>query len=835
MAGVTTGENRRRTTNSSYHPLVVTATALATGIALDRFGCIALSVAMTFAFVAWLAWFGAWRRGWHCSAAILLLVSVASLGAAWHHCCWGLFAEDELGRAAGPVARPICVEAVALGGPRRIAAPPHDPLSPFPKGDESRLAIAVTAVRDGSTWTPASGQALLIVEGHLPGVHAGDRLQIFGNFYASAPPKNPREFDRAAHTRADRRLCQLRSGFPGCVTVTSDSPGVGSAEIIETARDHFQQQLRTHLHHEQSDLAQALLLGAREQLERERTAAFFETGTIHLLAISGLHVGILASLFFVLARMGILPRRLAIVSAAVFVVSYALLTEMRPPVVRATVLVLVTCGAWLLQRRALTFNALALAGIIVLAINPADLFQAGTQLSFLAVGTVVWLRPHLFPEATPDALTRLIARTRPWTTRTAKAVATFVFQITLAGIVIWLVALPLVMYRFHLVAPIAILLTPILWIPISIALLSGFAVLVFGWLFPPIAAVFGWMCDASLTVLEWCVQVAQDVPHGHFWTAGPALWWVIGFYAGLALMAALPRLRPPRRWCATLLVVWIAIGLGVSMFDRGAWIAGDGELDCTFISVGHGCATLLELPGGQTMLCDAGRLGPPSFGTESVSAVLWSRGITHIDAVVLSHADIDHYNILPGLLDRFSVGAVYVSPVMFRDETPALSALRTAIEEKGIPIYTVYSGDTLKTECPTRIEVLHPPEKGVLGKDNANSMVLLVEYAGHRVLLPSDIESPGLEDLLAETPVPCDVVMAPHHGSQRSNPAGFSSWCTPKWVIISAGTSSDVSAVAATYEQSAAEVLNTAQVGAVHARLGPDGVHVEGYRANQER
>ena len=98
-------------------------------------------------------------------------------------------------------------------------------------------------------------------------------------------------------------------------------------------------------------------------------------------------------------------------------------------------------------------------------------------------------------------------------------------------------------------------------------------------------------------------------------------------------------------------------------------------LACNFVAVGHGVSVLVELPDGRNLLYDAGRLGSPLAGVRPVSSVLWSRGITHLDAVVISHADADHFNATPGLLERFSVGAIYVSPVMFEELPPAVKEL----------------------------------------------------------------------------------------------------------------------------------------------------------------
>ena len=301
------------------------------------------------------------------------------------------------------------------------------------------------------------------------------------------------------------------------------------------------------------------------------------------------------------------------------------------------------------------------------------------------------------------------------------------------------------------------------------------------------------------------------------WLPAPPLWWVVVFYAALALLAIEPRLRPPRRWLFVLASLWAAVGCcAVERSPLRSWFENEPpQLACTFVAVGHGTSVLVEFADGQTLLYDAGHMGTPTSGASTISAVLWSRGITHLDAVVLSHADADHYNALPELLRRFSVGVVYVSPVMFHREPESVLALRKAIEEHGIPLKTIDSRQTLRLSGDARCRVLHPPRRGVPGSDNANSIVLALEYAGRRILLPGDLETPGLEDVLEEEPLPTDVVMAPHHGSARSNPRGFAAWATPAWVVISGGRSRDAGPVVDAYRSAGAEVLHTAHDGAV--------------------
>ena len=432
-------------------------------------------------------------------------------------------------------------------------------------------------------------------------------------------------------------------------------------------------------------MAAAVLLGFREDLDSTRNETFLTTGTVHILCISGLHVGILAGALFWLMRRTRIPRGWTAAAIAAIVLLYAMMVDVGPSVVRATILVLVACVAVWLGRRPISFNSLAAAALVVLAINPEHLFHTGAQLSFLCVAGLIWFasrRPHWDDEKAKrdQTLERLILQNLSWLSRNWRKLRRSVVGIAEAGLLMWVLTMPLVLARFHVLSLAGMVANTLLWPLMSVSLLSGFGVLVFGTIFPPLACVFGWLCDESFWLLEASVKLGHRLPCGHFWLPGPGDWWLWGFYGALGLTVALPRFRLPRRWCVALLAAWIAAGFAVS-----AWRHDRHRLDCTFLSVGHGSAVFVEFPAGKTMLYDAGRMGEPSRGTRQISEFLWDRGLAHLDAVVLSHPDIDHYNALPELLDKFSVGAVYVSAVMFEKQNPAVRSLHSAIDHHGVP------------------------------------------------------------------------------------------------------------------------------------------------------
>ncbi len=813
-----------------YQPLVIVLVAVCAGVVADRFWPLSVAAWWAIAGGAWLGWLGLWWRRWERTASIVLLLAAAATAASWHHCRWSLFDRDDLACYARAETEPVCLEAIALESARVLPAPGPDPMRAIPLGDRARLELAAVAIRDGIGWRGVSGRTRLEVYGDLPGVAAGDRLRVFGQLSLPRGAENPGEFDYAAYLRANRLRSRLRAEDPQCVSVVEAGRGWGLWRLIDRARSHGNRLLGQHLDRRRSALAAAVLLGAREGLDPEQTQAFMQTGTVHLLAISGLHVGILAGALLFLMRRAPIRRGWAMLIVAALTVFYMLLTDARPPVIRATILVLVVCGALYLNRRPLSFNSLAAAALIVLAVSPADLFHTGAQLSFLAVAGLMYFAPRwIYSTSEQVPLKRMIGASRGWPARMLWALGRGVRHLTLVSATIWLLTMPLVMARFHLLTPIAVPLNTVLWVPMALALWSGFATLVLGTLAAPLGQVFGSFCDANLWLLESSVIFARDVPLGHCWVPGPADWWLAVFYGGLGVLAAFPPIRPPRRWFVAMLAGWTAVGFAAAGFRHQPL-----GLDCTFLSVGHGCAVVMELPSGQTMLYDAGQFGSPVSGARSIAGFLWSRGITHLDAVVLSHGDLDHYNALPELLERFSVGVIYISPVMWREQNPALVALREEIRDSGVPLRELRAGDRLSGGEDCRIEVLHPPRRGVLGRDNANSIVLDVQHRGHRILLPGDLESPGLDDLLAEEPTDCDVLLVPHHGSRQSNPPGLAAWSTPEWVVISGSHRWDTGPVEAAYRAAGSRVFHTADAGAVSVTIDATGVTVESFLSPEE-
>jgi competence protein ComEC len=200
---------------------------------------------------------------------------------------------------------------------------------------------------------------------------------------------------------------------------------------------------------------------------------------------------------------------------------------------------------------------------------------------------------------------------------------------------------------------------------------------------------------------------------------------------------------------------------------------------------------------------------------------------------MLSHADLDHFNGLPDLLDRFAVGQVTCSPT-FADKTmPAIPFTLDILCQRGVPVRIVRAGDRLAAGDLT-LEVLHPLAVGPEGNENARSLVLQVRHAGHSLLLTGDLEGAGLRRVLSELPPRrIDVLMAPHHGSHLANTPELARWARPRVVISCQGRPRPAREVRESYEHVGAHLLDTRQHGAITVRSHASGLVVETFITKQ--
>lgn len=835
-------------------PLVVVVTAMVGGCVAARLLAVpgaALSLAGGWwcgAAVALLAWALFRRRSWPRGAAAALLLAIAAATASWATASWSLFGGDELAWRLAASPTPLVIEGVVVEAPRRLLVPSFGSrLAAVSSPDAvdrmaSESTVAVRRIRHGAGWRPASGRALVVVDGEPPVIRVGDGVRIIGRGMRPEPALNPGEFDPRDRARAARCLSIVRVDSAAAITRRGPAAPASPWVAIDAVRSRGAAVLRRCIGPDRAGLAAALLIGGREALPRDESDDYLATGTVHILSISGLHVGILAWAVCGLLRLAGL-RHAAMVAAVVAITGfYMVLVRAETPVVRSTLVVWLAALGTFLGRRSYGLSALAAAAIVVLVWRPAELFRIGTQLSFLSTAVLVIVAGiRNRRSAGDDPIARLIDRSRSPLERRGRRLAAAAGELVVTGAVIWAVTAPIVAATFHIVSPIALVLNPLIAPLVGLAMGAGFACLAVAAVSETAALACGQVCDWALQGINAAVSWGSSLPGGHWWTVGPGMWWVAGWYAVLAavlLVVARQRQRELAPW-AVAAGGWVAVGI-VAAIGMACCGPPTASMRAVMVALGHGCGVVVRSPTGKCLVYDAGRLGAPAAAARAMSAVLWQEGCGRIDTLVVSHADADHFNAVPALLARFAVGEVVVSRAFVDRDTAAVGELLLVARQAGVPVRMVAAGDSFAVDLHCRVRVLQAeprrrPGVDAAGRvrwhsDNETSLVMAVEAAGRRLLLTGDMEGAALASFVASDPDSCDVLVAPHHGSVTSLPPDIARATAPDWVLVSGVGGRRWGDVQAAYAAArpgpASAVLKTGGEGAIAVDLAVTGVAV---------
>ena len=328
-----------------------------------------------------------WRTVW-------AAVAVAALAGWRHDAHFNVFAEREIAFfVPADGGTPATLELKLTKTPQLYQR--SETASPMFGGGESTVFEGrVRRAKNGGIWEEFDGRVSVSVDGDATFLRVGDSIRVSGKLTRPAKVGNPGEIDRRYILRSRRILTRLAVGRPDDVEILTEnepfSPTLWAAQGLESVRLRAARTLNEHLSPRNAAVASGMTFGFRNDIDDETNETFRATGTIHLLSISGLHVSLVAAAFCLLLRLAGASARLISVATFVFILFYLGLTDMRTPVLRATLLIAILCGGVVLRRRVVSLNALTTAAIALLFWNPCELFQLGAQLSFLATGVFLW-------------------------------------------------------------------------------------------------------------------------------------------------------------------------------------------------------------------------------------------------------------------------------------------------------------------------------------------------------------------------------------------------------------------------------------------------------------
>ena len=736
------------------------------------------------------------------------------------------FPEREIGRF-------VTNESVVCSLQLRVKTTPRVQLqnrnSLFGRGDSfstTFLADVLGATNLGK-WEVYTGRTSVVIDGVANNIRTGDVIVASGRLSLPKKPLNPGDRDSYQYYRARRVLTIFSVSSPNTIVVVPThfrSFQFFVSRTFESLRLRAGRFLSARLKPRNSAVARGMTLGFREDVDAETNDSFRKTGTVHLLAISGLHITLVVGSFvFILYRLGLSNILVAITTIAL-TLFYLFLTDVRAPVIRASILIIVYCVATIWGRKGTTLNTLTVAALFLLLINPCELFQLGTQLSFLATGTFIWLNDNSLREKAEKQtsrfaairerrrilvqegdkgnarrfvfLNRLFLIVRPYYRRYIKSFMKGIIEVAKASFYIWIVGTPLLLKTTNLLTPIALIANPIVWIPATLSLFMSFALLLSGFLSSILPCLFGWcvpivscLTDASFDCFLGILDFIASPKYGAIHIPAPKDWMLWAFYIPLVFWTLFPSKRPRKIFLYLLLCLWINASVVVGFFDR-IELEFKQILRVEILAVGHGCAVLGFFPDGRTFLYDCGNISDSKRVAEIVERQLWLAQKTRLDLVVISHADSDHYVGLTDLIDDVLIERVCVTPTMFSKKSKNLVELENKLKENGIPIETIVGGESFERFGFPELNALHPvgyDYENLDAESNENSLVVLVDYYGRRLLLPGDLDATEVP-FLSTSRKSIDVMLAPHHGGRSENNKELLEWGDPSWIVISGGS-----------------------------------------------
>jgi competence protein ComEC len=504
-----------------------------------------------------------------------------------------------------------------------------------------------------------------------------------------------------------------------------------------------------------SGLVRALALGDRSGLSTEVGDAFRKLGLSHLLAVSGLHLGLVASLAFAAARASAGrsawlaarcdTRRIALGVGVAVAIAYALFSGWAIPVRRALVFLLVLALAVVRGRSSLRAEPLAAAAIAVLAVEPGALFEPGPQLSFAAAAALMFAAPRADRGESSGSGPRWRALDDALRT-SASAVA---------------VTAPIAACQLASAAPLALVanLVAIPWTAFVLLPASLLAALALGCGLEPVggwlAALAVWVANGSLEVGLWCSdRLPVTLP-----ATRPASVYLLAIAVAVALTLR-ARATAPRVLGA--LCVSALVGVAPPKLEQPR------RPRVVALEVGQGAASLVEGLRAAVLIDAGSSFEGHDWGKRAVVPALAALGVARLDLLIVSHADLDHCGGVPAVLDSLPVGEIWIPHGAAVD--PAFDPMwalarskRVPVSERGADSPAVAIGDLI-------VEPLWPLPIAERRSRNDRSLVVRIQVAGHSVLLPGDLEARAESDLVASgADLHSEIIALAHHGSRTSS------------------------------------------------------------------
>ena len=675
--------------------------------------------------------------------------------------------------------------------------------------------VEVTGLNRGTGWQPAAGRILVNTIGELPAeFFSGQKVEITGVLAPPQTPLAPGLFNYRAYLAQLGIHYQLKAGSTNDWRVTE--PAHRAPPFTDRFLAWAKRTLQRGLPAEDAALRLmwAMTLGWKTALTGEISEPFMRSGTMHIFAISGLHIALIAGIMVSLLRVLQMSRAWCGVIVIPLLWFYTAATGWQSSAVRSTIMMTVIIGGWSLRRPSDLLNSLAAAALVILLWQPQQLFQASFQLSFFVVLSIALLLPPL--EKIRDRLLQidpmLPAELVPRWQRSLRALARVLLTSFATSLAAWLGSLPLTACYFHLFSPVTLLANLVIVPLSSLALMCNLGSLICGDWLPWATELFnhsGWLFMSAMITIS---HLATELPGAYRYVPAPTLASCLLYYTLLIGLMSGWLLAPGRR-------AWTVAGLALAgLIYLARWHASRSDYELTILPLNGGQSIFVDAPGKTgDWLIDCGNTNAVEFTLEPF---LHAKGVNHVPRLLLTHGDLQHVGGAELVRARFGLREVLSSSVRFR--SPAYRRIVSGLEGQPHLFTSVNRGDAVAPWS-----VLHPAEGDSFSQADDGALVLLGTFHGVRVLLLSDLGRRGQEVLLnRSSDLRADIVVTGLPVQSEAISDALLDAIQPKVIIIAdsefPATERARPALHERLAKRGVQVFYARNVGAVAMRIQPD-------------
>lgn len=573
-----------------------------------------------------------------------------------------------------------------------------------------------------------------------------DRVYITGEVSIPKERSNPGTFDYRRYLKSIGIRCIITAE-----NIENVKKAGGIAALLKSAKcrtaDIFESALG-----DDSAVVMGLLFGETSGIDEDIIETFRRGGTAHVLAVSGLHLGLLYSFLCRFKRKKkSIPADIAIVLA---LSAYTALAGFTASVVRACLMIFIHIAGNHLNRRYDLISSTCVSMIIILAVNPMQIYSAGFQMSFLAVITLGIMIPLIQKKIKGILLPMIAVQT---------------------GMV------PYTMYVFNYVSLTSVISNIPVYFIAAAMIPAGISVIAFCWL-PVIAKPAAMITGLFVKLLLWCNDFTYMGGVFTFDVASPSVIFLAVYYIFIFYMCSeagqIALIRRNYKKIAAVFAAAVICGTGCSVYLSD----GFEKTDMVFVDVGQGDCLHIKA-GGKNLLIDGGGSFNYNVGKSTLKPYLLKNGVTKIDMAIATHLHTDHYQGLKELSQTYRIKKLGVY------EANSVNENHLKKEFKTDEILYLAAGDVINMGRNVSVEVLSPDRGNPLDEkdENKNSLVLRVNVKGSSVLMTGDIDEKGEKTLIADTDIKADILKIAHHGSRYSSCEKFIAVAAPKIAVIQVG------------------------------------------------